>query len=268
MRLNERVLVFQDNQDNPVAIRNRRTPQVGDRVVVHELEDGSLITHGKDQFRVGDRVLVFDDHDDPLMIRIGAEQPTPSLYDWLDGTFDPWEQTGGSNQSYTDVSNSFWGHYSFFAYCYGNYPATTAETWSEGAYGTWTIKYALSGGDYHNPESLNWPYRNMTLSIIRFVHDGVNSYNFRINTDAETIGLYYNDMLLSECYFIRSVDVEHTLQITRDWNGYFSVSIDGVEYLTAIHTSLTASIKLETYFVSYAWGRGLYIDYIQFDELV
>lgn len=260
MQLNERVLVFQDNQDNPIAIRNRITPQVGDRVVVHETDEGKLITHGKDRFQLGDRVLVFDGDDNPVMIRIGAEQPIPTIYDWLDETMQGWEETGSSDHSWVNLDySSVLDRITMTAYHYADYPSAIAEVESDWCYGTWTMRFYIT---------TRWYYGQIVIARYYFIMNGLDYYYVEINTSANTIALYNNTTLLDVADYDNQGDMVHTLEIVRDWNGYFNISVDGVEYLNALDNSITSSEKQQILFDSNSFGKYWFFDYIQFDELV
>lgn len=267
MRLNEKVLVFTDPQDEPVAIRNRITPQVGDTVVIHELEDGTYITHGKDRFKLGDSVLVFDDPEDSLMVRIGAEQPLPDLYDWIDGTMQGWDQVTGNDASVMYSTN-------FEKYClvisdYADIYEQYVEVESDWFYGTFEMHYKLNQGYESNPPLGLTAYLHQTETRWYFIINGDDSYSVRLNTvdGNESLSLYFNETLLNSVPFSRSLNI-HTLKITRDWNGLMIVYIDDVEYLSAIDTTITSSEKQGIYFRNYTFTREIIIDHISFDELV
>jgi hypothetical protein len=267
MVVDDRALIFTDSNGEKVAIRQRITPKVGDRVVVHELEDGTFVTHGKDRFRVGDRVLVFDNLDNPVMLRIGAEQPSQQLYDWIDGTWQGWYQTvnDDANVGYSSNFDKNCLVISDYADSYNQY----VEVESDWCYGTFKMHYKLNEGYESDPPLGLTAYLHQSETRWYFIVNGDDSYSVRLNTvnGGEWLGLYKNDTLLNKVDFARSLSI-HTLKVVRDWNGLMKVYIDDIEYLSAIDNTITSSEKQGIYFRNYSFTRGIIIDYVSFDELV
>ncbi|OPX60559.1 MAG: hypothetical protein A4E25_00416 [Methanobacterium sp. PtaB.Bin024] len=261
---NEKVLIVKDHENEDVMIRERISPLINDRVIVQELQPGEYVTHGIDQFKVDDHVLVFDDLPNPLMLRICAEQPPREFYDWIDGTMQGWEQISGSNQSGVIVKNSsVFGKYCLDAYHYAGYPVAVAEEESDWCYGTWTMRFFITTHFYHG---------QVITARFYFIMKGSDYYYVEIDTVKDrsysTMALYKNDILLDRVPYDNEEDKVHTMKITRDWNGYMTVSVDGVEYIDVIDNSITSSQKMRIWFDVNSFGKDWAIDYIQFDELV
>lgn len=262
MVVNDRVLVFTDSNGERVAIRQRIKPEVGDRVIVHELEDGSFVTHGVDKFKVGDRVLVFDDPVNPVMLRIGAEKPIPILYDWLDETMQGWVNTVGDgvNSWVKLVYSNVFGKTTMVAYNYAvSAPLPEAEVDSDWCYGTWTMRFFFSR---------EYIYSYKIIARYYFIMQGSKHYFVEFDSQNYTISLYKNGTLLDSEYFDTENEKVHVLKIYRDWNGYFTVSVDDVDYLYAKDNSITTSQKQKIVIDSNSFGAYWVFDYIQFDELV
>lgn len=174
-------------------------------------------------------------------------------WNWEDTTLDPWEQTDGSVQSsVTAYNDSTWGHYCMRAHCYGSYTTTKAESEATGAYGRWVMRYRFSHDD--NGQARYY-----------FMHDGTHSYSLYFNENGGTITLYKDGTSIGSSALTYNTST-HLLIIDRDTDGNFSVSIDGVEKITATDNTITTSIKEEISFYSVGWHRYWYIDYIHFIE--
>lgn len=260
--MNEKVLIVKDHENEDIVIRERISPSIGDRVIVQELQPGEYITHGIDQFKVDDHVLVFDDLPDPLMIKIGSDKPPIIRFDWLDGTMQGWINTVGDgvNSWVKLVYSNVFGKTTMVAYNYAvSAPLPEAEVDSDWCYGTWTMRFFFSR---------EYIYSYKVIARYYFIMQGSKHYFVEFDSQNYTISLYKNGTLLDSEYFDTEKEKVHVLKIYRDWNGYFTVSVDDVDYLYAKDNSITTSQKQKIVIDSNSFGAYWVFDYIEFDELV
>jgi len=176
-------------------------------------------------------------------------------WNWEDGVYG-WTTTQSGPHSY--VSIVAWSDWDYaMRLAAGSSWAVANEVESTGAYGKWTMKYQFKVGI----SSVFWHTAKWY-----FIRDGTNYYNITIDNYAQTITLYKNSTVLDSTSFARNLNVR-LLEVERDLDGNFSVSVDGTELLTATDNTITASSKEALYFApSGITERHWYIDYIHFVE--
>jgi len=131
-----------------------------------------------------------------------------------------------------------------------------AETESEAFIGHWSMRY--------NFGETNWNY---TILYYRPIIDSEGNYyeiSIDFNNSKKTIYLKYNDTILDSHTPISYGTDIRILDFTRDVDGNMTVSLNGVEYLSANDTNIIENTKTQLTLYRRLYARSIQVDYIYF----
>jgi hypothetical protein len=173
-----------------------------------------------------------------------ADTLTETVYDWTDGTLDPWvAELNGWPSYYYGAHASVSSSLLLLSANYANWRGI-AYTPNIQAYGSW--QFTFNG------------YDSTGKLYLYFIKNSGSSYAVTINktngSTTATIQLEENDTALTSTTATINSTGEYVINVLRDSSGLMNVYLDNILILTATDTTITTSenIRLESWAVAAA----------------
>lgn len=178
---------------------------------------------------------------------------------WDDTDIAPWSNVGYlSSEVWADIAyDSRYGGTVLRLQSKHKEDLPVAEAESEALLGKWTMRYNFGVS--------NWNY---TTFYYKPIIDGDGNY-YEIVIDYLTAGttkpilLNYNTTTLDSGLISVGTDIR-LLEFTRNADGDMTVSVNGVEYLSANDTNITENTKTQLSVKSNSFLRSIQVDYIHY----